>query len=149
MHGLRSSQPSSHVIDEMSSALPAKKNFPFWKGSTFRYAFEWKDETIVEGKPVLKPHDLTGYTGLANLTPLPGEPGEPLELTTENGGVIFGGYLLKEPKNGLVEIYVTKAQLETIQFKKANYTLFATEPSSPKDVFSLLSGRFTEAGPPL
>jgi hypothetical protein len=131
-----------------NSFLPARKNFPFWRGSTFRYAFEWRDETIVEGKPVIKPHDLTGYTGLALIKPLPGEPGEPLELTTENGGVIFGGYLLKEPKNGLVEIYATKAQLETIEFKKANYTLYAKEPNPPEDNFPLLAGRFTEAGPP-
>jgi hypothetical protein len=132
-----------------SSFLPVRKNFPWWRGSTFRYAFEWKDETLVEGKPVLKPHDLTGYTGLAILHPLPGQPGEPLELTTENGGVIFGGYVLKEPKNGLVELYVTKAQFEAVVFKKANYTLYATEPSGPKDDYPLLSGRFTEAGPPL
>jgi hypothetical protein len=133
----------------MSSFLPARKNFPFWRGSTFRYAFEWKDETLVEDKPVVKPHDLTGYTGLAVLTPLPGQPGEPLELTTENGGVIFGGYVLKEPKNGLVELYVSKAQFEAVIWKKANYTLYATEPSAPKDNYPLLSGRFTEAGPPL
>lgn len=133
----------------MSSFLPARKNFPFWRDSTFRYAFEWRDETLVEGKPVVKPHDLTGYTGVAILQPLPGEPGEPLELTTENGGVIFGGYVLKEPKNGLVELYVTKAQFEAIVFKKANYTLYATEPDLPKDDYPLLSGRFTEAGPPL
>lgn len=133
----------------MSSFLPARKNFPFWRGSTFRYAFEWKDETIVEGLPVLKPHDLTGYTGLAILKPLPGETGASLELTTTNGGVIFGGYKLKEPKNGLVEIYISKEQLEAVGWKKANYTLHAVEPEPPHDDFTLLSGRFTEAGPPL
>jgi hypothetical protein len=133
----------------MSSFLPARKNFPFWRGSTFRYAFEWKDETLVEGKPVVKPHDLTGYTGLAILQPLPGEPGEPLELTTANGGVIFGGYTIKEPKNGLVELYVTKAQFEAVAFRKANYTLYAKEPGAPEDDLPLLNGRFTEAGPPL
>ncbi len=133
----------------MSSFLPARKNFPFWRGSTFRYAFEWLDETLVEGKPVVKPHNLTGYTGLAILQPLPGEPGEPLELTTGNGGVIFGGYQIKEPKNGLVELYVTKAQFEAVMFKKANYTLYAKEPNPPEDDFSLLAGRFVEAGPPL
>lgn len=133
----------------MSSFLPARKNLPFWRGSTFRYAFEWKDETLVEGKPVVKSHDLTGYTGVAVLKPAAGEPGEPLELTTENGGIIFGGYLLKEPKNGIIEIYVSKAQFEAVLFKKANYTLNVTEPEHAKDVYSLLSGRFTEAGPPL
>jgi hypothetical protein len=133
----------------MSSFLPARKNFPFWRGGTFRYAFEWKDETLVEGKPVVKPHDLTGYTGLATLTPLPGQPGTPLELTTENGGVIFGGYLLKERKNGLVELYISKAQIEAVTFKQANYTLYTTEPEAPKDSFALLSGRFVMSGPPL
>lgn len=132
-----------------SSFLPARKNLPFWRGSTFRYAFEWKDETLIEGKPVVKSHDLTGYTGIAVLKPVAGEPGESLELTTENGGIIFGGNLLKEPKNGIIEIYVTKAQFEAVLFKKANYTLFVTEPNPPKDEFSLLTGRFTEAGPPL
>lgn len=131
----------------MSSFLPARKNFPFWKGSTFRYAFEWRDETLAEGKPVVKPHDLTGYTGLALLQPLPGETGSPLELTTGNGGIIFGGYQLKEPKNGLVEIYISKTQLEAVEWKKASYTLFATEPNPPNDDFPLLAGRFTEAGP--
>lgn len=134
---------------EMSSFLPAKKNFPFWKNSTFRYVFEWKDETMVEGKPVSKPHDLTGYIGLCILAPVAGESGAPLELTTGNGGVIFGGYVLKEPKNGLVELYVTKAQFEAVEWKKANYTLHATEPNPPKDDFPLLTGRFTQAGPPL
>jgi hypothetical protein len=133
----------------MSSFLPAKKNFPFWKDATFRYVFEWRDETLVEGKPVSKSHDLTGYTGLCILAPVPGEVGTPLELTTENGGVIFGGYLAKEPKNGLVELYVTKAQFEAVAFKKANYTLYATEPNPPEDDFPLLTGRFTQAGPPL
>ena len=130
-----------------SSFLPAKKNMPFWVGSSFRYVFEWKDETLVEGKPVVKAHDLTGYTGLAVLKPLSGEPGTPLELTTGNGGVIFGGYLLHEPKNGLIELYVTKAQFEAVLWKKASYTLYVTEPSEPKDDYPLLSGRFTQAGP--
>ena len=133
----------------MSSFLPAKRNLPFYVGSTFRYAFEWRDETLIEGKPVIKSHDLTGYTGIAVLKPVPGEPGEPLELTTGNGGVIFGGYLLHEPKNGLVELYVTKARLEAVEWRKANYTLYATEPSEPKDDYALLTGRFTSAGPPL
>jgi hypothetical protein len=133
----------------MSSFLPAKKNFPFWKDATFRYAFEWRDEEQVEGKAVSKPHDLTGYTGLCILLPTPGEKGTPLELTTGNGGVIFGGSVLKEPKNGLVELYVTKAQFEAVEFKKANYTLYATEPTEPKDNYPLLTGRFTQAGPPL
>jgi hypothetical protein len=131
----------------MSSFLPVKKSFPWWRGSTFRYAFEWKDEVLVEDKPVIKPHDLTGYTGIAVLQPFPGEAGTPLELTTENGGVIFGGYLLKEPKNGLVELYVTKTQFEAVAFKKASYTLLATEPNPPKDDFPLLAGRFTQANP--
>lgn len=133
----------------MSSFLPARKNFPWWRGATFRYVFEWKDETLIEGKPVSKPHDLTGYTGLCVLGPVPGEAGESLELTTENGGVIFGGYISKEPKNGLVELYVTKAQFEAVEWKKANYTLYATEPNPPEDDYPLLTGRFTEAGPPL
>jgi hypothetical protein len=133
-------------VGKISSFLPAKKSFSWWRGGTFRYAFEWRDETLVEGKPVIKPHDLTGYTGLAVLKPTPGESGEPLELTTENGGVIFGGYLLKEPKNGLIELYVTKAQFEAVLWKKASYTLFATEPNPPKDDYPLLTGRFTEAG---
>jgi hypothetical protein len=141
--------PGSEVIDTMSSFLPARRNFPFWTKSTFRYAFEWRDETLVEGKPVVKPHDLTGYTGLAILTPLPGQSGSPLELSTENGGVIFGGYQLKEPKNGLCEIYISKIQVEAVGFKQANYTLYATEPSDPKDDYALLSGRFVLAGPPL
>lgn len=130
-----------------SSFLPVRKDFPWWRSSTFRYAFEWKDEILVEGKPVIKTHDLSGYTGVCVLSPRPGEPGEPLSLTTENGGVIFGGYALKEPKNGLVEIYVTKTQFEGVLFKKASYTLYATEPSAPKDDYPLISGRFTEAGP--
>lgn len=133
----------------ISSFLPARKNFPFWKDATFRYVFEWKDETLVEGKPVSTPHDLTGYTGVCVLAPVPGEKGTPLELTTENGGVIFGGNVLKEPKNGLVELYITKAQAEGVEFKKANYTLYVTEPEEPKDVYPLLTGRFTQAGPPL
>lgn len=137
------------VIGEMSSSfLPAKKDFPFWRGSSFRYAFEWKDETLVEGKPVIKPHDLTGYTGLCVLQPRPGEPGVPLELTTGNGGVIFGG-TGNEPKNGMVELHVTKVQFEAVEWKKASYTLYATEPEGPKDGYPLLSGRFTQAGPPL
>lgn len=133
----------------MSSFLPAKKNFPFWRGSTFRYVFEWRDETLVEGITVSKPHNLTGYTGIAILKPVPGEPGLPIELTTENGGIILGGYVIKEPKNGLVELYVTRAQFEAVEWKKANYTLYATEPESPHDDFPLLTGRFTQAGPPL
>ena len=132
-----------------SSFLPVRKNFPWWRESTFRYVFEWKDETLVEGKPVIKSHDLTGYTGLCVLKPVPGEPGTPLELTTGNGGVIFGGYLFHEPKNGLIELYVTKAQFEAVLWKKASYTLFTTEPNPPKDDFALLTGRFTSAGPPL
>ena len=92
---------------------------------------------------------LRGYTGLAILQPLPGQPGAPLELSTGNGGVIFGGYILKEPKNGLVELYVTKAQFEAVEWKKANYTLYVTEPNPPNDDLPLLSGRFVESGPPL
>jgi hypothetical protein len=129
----------------MSSFLPAKKNFPWWRGSTFRYLFEWRDEN---GK-LQTPHDLTGYTGLCILEPMPYEPDEPIELTTENGGIIFGGHSLKEPKNGLVELYVVKAQLEAIKWKKASYTLYATEPNPPNDDYPLLTGRFTFAGPPL
>lgn len=133
----------------MSSFLPVKKNFPWWRDATFRYAFEWRDEELVEGKPVSKPHDLTGYTGTCTIAPVPGEAGAPLELTTGNGGVIFGGYVLKEPKNGLVELYFTKAQAEAIEFKKGNYTLYAKEPEAPEDSYPLLTGRFTQAGPPL
>jgi hypothetical protein len=142
---------SSPILKVMyvASFLPCRKNLPFWRNSTFRYVFEWRDETLVEGKPVIKPHDLTGYTGLALITPLPGEPGTPLELTTENGGVIFGGYQLHEPKNGLIELYINKEQIEAVTFKKANYTLYATEPSGPKDDYPLLSGRFVMSGPPL
>jgi hypothetical protein len=73
----------------------------------------------------------------------------PITLTTENGGIIFGGEFIKEPKNGLIEIYVTKSQLEHVEWKKGNYTLYATEPLSPNDDYPLLTGRFTEAGPPL
>lgn len=131
------------------SFLPARKNFPFWRGSTFRYVFEWRDEILVEGKPVIKPHDLTGYTGLCILDPTPGEPDEPIELTTANGGVIFGGYQLKSPTNGLIELYVVKEKFEAVLWKKANYTLYATEPGGPQDDYPLLSGRFTESGPPL
>ena len=127
----------------MSSFLPPKKNFPFWKNATFRYAFEWKDSNGKETKP----HDLTGYTGSCILTPLAGEPGAPLELTTVNGGVIFGGYALKEPKTGLVEIYVSKAQFEAVEWEKASYTLYATEGGTPFDDYPLLTGRFTKAGP--
>lgn len=123
------------------------KNFPWWKGATFRYGFEWKDETVVEGKSIVTPHDLTGYTGLCILTPVSGQSGTPLELTTENGGIIFGGYQLHEPKNGSVELYVTEAQFEAVEWKKASYTLYATETNSPKDRYSLLTGRFTQAGP--
>jgi hypothetical protein len=129
----------------MSSFLPAKKNFPFWKDATFRYLFEWRDEI----EKVVKPHDLTGYTGACTIVPVPGETGAPIVLTTENGGVIFGGYRLEEPTNGIVELYVTKAQFEAVEWSKANYTLYATEPESPHDDYPLLTGRFTQAGPPL
>jgi len=129
----------------MSSFLPAKKNFPFWRGATFRYLFEWRDDNGT----TVKPHDLTGYTGYATLTPLAGELGEPIELTTGNGGIIFGGQSLKEPKNGLVEIYVTKEQFEAVTWKRATYTLYAVEPNPPNDDYPLLTGRFTLAGPPL
>jgi len=129
--------------------LPARRNFPFWGNSTFRYTFEWRDEILVEGKPIIQSHDLTGYTGVCILDPVPGEPGIPLELSTSNGGIIFGGYQLKEPKNGLCELYISKTQVEAVVFKKANYTLYATEPNAPKDDFPLLSGRFVMAGPPL
>ena len=129
----------------MSSFLPAKKNFPFWKDATFRYLFEWRDEI----EKIIKPHDLTGYTGACTIFPSPGETGESIVLTTENGGVIFGGYVAKEPKNGLVELYITTTQLEAITWKRGEYTLYATEPAGPKDQYPLLTGRFTQAGPPL
>ena len=129
----------------MASFLPAKKNFPFWHGSAFRYLFEWRDDN---GKEV-KPHDLTGYTGAATLTPLAGEKGVPLELDTENGGIIFGGVEFNEPKNGLVEIYITREQLEAVEFKQASYTLYAYEHETVlNEVYPLLTGRFTYAGPP-
>jgi hypothetical protein len=130
----------------MSSCLPTKKNFPFWKGSAFRYLFEWRDNN---GKTVVS-HDLTGYTGAATLTPLAGEKGVPLELSTENGGIIFGGVELHEPKNGLIEIYITRTQLDAIEFRKASYTLYAYEHETIlNEVYPLLTGRFTDAGPPL
>lgn len=129
----------------MSSFLPAKKNFPFWKDATFRYLFEWREDN---GK-VVKPRDLTGYTGFAHLAPAKNEPGTTLELTTENGGIILGGFQLHEPKNGLIEIYVMKEQFEAVLWKRATYTLYLIEPSAPHDDYALLTGRFTEAGPPL
>ncbi len=124
-----------------SSFLPAKKNLPIWQESTFRYQFEWKDD---DGKSV-KPHDLTGYTGRAILK---GDDGSELELTTENGGIHFGG-ISDEPTNGLVEIYLTKAQTEALTWKKrASFTLKVVEPNPPNDDFPLLTGRFFLAGPP-
>lgn len=136
-----------------SSFLPAKKNFPFWKTATFRYAFEWRDEELVEGKPVSKPHDLTGYTALCVLAPVAGESGESIGLenvlySEHRSGIIFGGKAA-EPKSGLVEIYIKQERFEPVTWKKATYTLTATEPEGPKDDFPLLTGRFTQAGPPL
>lgn len=136
-----------------SSFLPAKRNFPWWRGSTFRYAFEWKDEELVEDEPVSKPHDLTNYTALCVLAPVPGESGEPIKLTnvsysSHTSGIIFGG-VHEEPTNGLIEIYIRQEAFEAITWKKANYTLYAMEPEGPEDDYALLTGRFTLAGPPL
>ena len=137
----------------ISSFLPARKNFPFWRGSTFRYSFEWRDETLVEGKPVSKPHDLTGYTGRCTIAPVAGESGSPIELvnvtySSHTSGIIFGGSS-EEPANGLVEIYVKQEAFEAITWKKGNFTLYAKEPGGAEDDYPLLTGRFTQAGPPL
>jgi hypothetical protein len=133
----------------MSSFLPAKKNFPFWKNATFRYLFEWRDD---DGKSQ-KSHDLTGYTGLCVLEPMPHESKEPITLevvlySAFTSGIIFGGSVEK-PDNGLVELYVRKELFEPVKWTKATYTLYATEPNPPNDDYPLLTGRFTEAGPPL
>lgn len=127
----------------MPTFLPAKRSFHWWRGGTFRYAFEWLDN---DGKTTL-PHDLTEYTGLCVLEPARNEPGTPLTLTHENGGILFGGPS-DEPDTGIVELYISKAQFEAVEWKKATYTLFVAEPSAPEDDYSLLTGFFVEAGPP-
>lgn len=129
----------------MSSFLPAHKNFPIWRKSTFRYEFEWRDDN---GK-VAKPHDLSGYTGTCRIEPLPGQLGSAIELTTSNGGIILGGFATSEPRNGLIELFISKGQVEAILWKKASYTLYLVEPNPPHDDYPLLTGRFTIAGPPL
>jgi hypothetical protein len=115
-----------------TSFIPAKLNPPLWKGSTFRYVFQWLDDNGTERKP----HDLTGYTGVLQLL---GPAQEVLhELTTGNGGI-----KLPEPTQGFVELYIDAEETTAFTWKKGVYTLFLQEPSEPKDTYSLLTGVFT------
>lgn len=125
-----------------SNFLPAKQNFPVWKGATFRYGFQWLDDN---GKEKV-PHNLTGYFGEASLHC---DNGEVLTLTTENGGIILGDIVLKEPANGLIEIFLPQATTVTITWTKASYVLYLQEPTLPEDRFPLLAGQFHAVSLPL
>src|ERR1017187_768805 len=124
-----------------SSFIPAKLNFPVWRGSTFRYVFQWLDAEEVEGHEVRKPHDLTDYSGIMQLL---GPADEVLfELTTGSEGIKFK----EEPKEGYVELTIDATETADFAWKKAVYTLFLTEPSGPKDVYAMLTGVFTISAP--
>lgn len=123
-----------------ASFIPAKLNPPVWKGSTFRYKFQWIDAEEVEGKEVRTPHNVTGFSGELLLL---GPAGETLfELTSGNGGVKF-----PEPTQGYVELYIDAEDTTGFEWKKAYYTLFLYEPGGPKDTYAMLTGVFTVSTP--
>ena len=136
------------IGDMASSFLPAKLGFPIYKKSTFRYQFQWLDNN---GK-TKTPHDLTPYEGKAVLE---GDDGSTLELSTANGGLFFGDRVLKEPKNGMVEIFIADKKqgggpigTEEITWQKAPYTLFVIETGT-LDKLPLLAGQFHIVAQPL
>ncbi len=89
---------------------PAKINLTIYQGSTFRQQFQW----IAGENPV----DLTGYKARMQIRPKITDDEVIIELTTENGGIIFD-----DPANGLFTLYIPADKTAELNFKNAVYDI--------------------------
>ena len=95
------------------SLLPARVNHTIWKGATFQ-----KVVTLLQGGLGSNPRNLTGFTGVLTIRDRDGVT--LLTLTTENGGLTFGGAA------GTVTITIASGVTAGLTWKTGTYDLLLT-----------------------
>jgi hypothetical protein len=119
----------------MTSFLPARQNFPIWRGATFHYRFQWLNDNGIETKA----ENVSGFTGACPLKSINGTETF-LTLTNENGGIIFNG------ESGLIDLIISSAQTSAITWNVSDYNLLVINPHT-EETLPLLTGRFSVKGP--
>lgn len=110
---------------------PAQYRFKVWKGATFRKTIHFLDEND-------DPKDLSNYTGVLAIRDEPDSESNLLELTSEDGGITFGG------TNGTIELFIDESVTGTITWSAAYYDLKITSPAGPQsDTDVILYGSFS------
>jgi len=120
---------------------PSALDFVVRRGSTLRRTITWYSDPVWldVAKTQLDtetsvPLDLTGYAGRMQVRDK-NSGVQMFELTTENGGLTFGG------SAGTITFFLSDTSTEQAQSDDGEYDFEVVEPSS--DVVPLLAGLFT------
>jgi hypothetical protein len=112
--------------------MAAKLKLVIEQGATFRKVLTWK-----AGTPAV-PVDISGYRGRMQVRESIDSDVVLLDLTTENGGLIFGGV------DGQMTIYIQASVTASIDWESAVYDYFVIIPATPEpDVRKMLFGPIT------
>ena len=121
---------------------PARLDFVVRRGSTLRRSITWYSDPVWTDRTETElntgastPVDLTGYTGRMQIRSDDRNNTLIQELTTENGGLAFGGVA------GTITFFISDTDTEAITEDDSVYDFEVIEPGG--DVVPFLAGKFT------